>query len=316
MTKIFRLALMTVASACLVIGMFFSGAAVAQSNLAMPVWTDLFNADGSLKDAVDASGGASPNGVRDFAESPYSGIDAVFVGDWISNGVATDMSALSDAENLGDVIVWNGTVRTEHDVGNAYVFATTDGAATPNLVLYGAAERFGTMAASSYIEFEFNQDKVQAISRDKPLVGSRTDNDILVRLNLSMGALSSADIMKWSSANGYQLIASVPATPGSACANDVAVQLYLACDPYLASGEFNSVSQFTPWDDSPRDLNNQPVSVAAPDGVLEFGVNVGALLGSNPDYTSIMIRTPEDIILDNFRNLGYWASANASSSGN
>jgi len=316
MTKIFRLALKTAASACLILGMFTSSAAVAQSNLAIPTWTDLFNADGSLKDAVDASGGASPNGVRDFAEPPYSGIDAVFVGDWISNGVATDMSALSDGENIGDVIVWNGTVRTEHDVGNAYVFATTDGASTPNLVLYGAAERFGTMAASSYIEFEFNQGKVQAISADTPLTGNRTDNDVLVRLNLSMGALTSADIMSWSSANGYQLITSVPATAGTACAHDAAVQLYLACDPYLASGEFNSVSGFTPWDDSPRDLNNQPVSVAAPDGVLEFGINVGALLGSNPDFTSIMVRTPEDIVLDSFRNLGLWASAGASSSGN
>jgi hypothetical protein len=307
--------LKTGASACLFLSLFFSATAIAQSNLDIPIWTDLFNADGTVKDVVDASGGTGPNGVGDYAEAPYSGIDAIFVGDWISAGVATDMSALSDGENIGDVIVWNGTVRTEHDVGNAYVFATTDGASTPNLVLYGAAERFGTMAASSYIEF-VNQDKVQAISADTPLTGSRADNDVLVRLNLSMGALTSADIMSWSSANGYQLIASVPATAGTACAHDAAVQLYLACDPYLASGEFNSVSGFTPWDDSPRDLNNQPVSVAAPDGVLEFGINVGALLGSNPDFTSIMVRTPEDIVLDSFRNLGLWASAGASSSGN
>ena len=54
------------------------------------------------------------------------------------------------------------------------------------------------------------------------------------------------------------------------------------------------------------------MTVSAPNGLLEFGVNVGALLGTNPDYTSIMVRTPEDIILDSFRHLGYWAHISAS----
>ena len=117
MTKILGLAIRTASIICLCFGTLFSTAAVAQNALVIPTWTDLFNADGSLKDAVDASRLANPNGVPDYAD--YGGIDAVFVGDWISDGVATDMSALSDANDLSDVIVWNGTVRTEHDVGNA-----------------------------------------------------------------------------------------------------------------------------------------------------------------------------------------------------
>ena len=298
---------------CLFANLLFSGSVLAQSNLVIPTWTDLFNADGTLKDAVDANKEANPNGIHDYAD--YGGIDAVFVGDWISHGVATDMSALSDADDLGEVIVWNGTVRPEHDVGNAFVFATTDGAASPNLVLYGAAERFGTAAPSSYIEFEFNQDKVQAISPNTPLMGSRSDDDLLVRLNLAMGALTTAEIMRWVSPGGYQVIATITATAGAECSGDGVSRL--ACDPYLASGTFDSEPQFVPWDDYPRDAYNQPVTVSAPNGLLEFGVNVGALLvGTNPDYTSIMVRTPEDIILDSFRNLGYWASASAPSSGN
>jgi len=299
---------------CLFANLLFSGSVLAQSNLVIPTWTDLFNADGTLKDAVDANKEANPNGIHDYAD--YGGIDAVFVGDWISHGVATDMSALSDADDLGEVIVWNGTVRPEHDVGNAFVFATTDGAASPNLVLYGAAERFGTAAPSSYIEFEFNQDKVQAISPNTPLMGSRSDDDLLVRLNLAMGALTTAEIMRWVSPGGYQVIATIPALPDQyGCIGDRVS--HLACDPYLASGQFDAESQFVPWDDYPRDAYNQPVTVSAPNGLLEFGVNVGALLvGTNPDYTSIMVRTPEDIILDSFRNLGYWASASAPSSGN
>jgi hypothetical protein len=314
MTKILRLATSTASIICLCFGTLFSGAVVAQGNLVIPTWFDLFNVDGTLKDAVDAAGAANHNGVRDYAEPPYSGIDAIFVGDWISQGVATDMSALSDADDLGEIIVWNGTVRLEHDVGNAFVFATTDGATNPNLVLYGAAERFGTAAPSSYIEFEFNQDKVQAISPNTPLMGSRSDDDLLVRLNLATGALTTAQIMRWVSPGGYQVIATITATAGTECSGDGVSRL--ACDPYLASGTFDSESQFVPWDDYPRDLFNQPVTVSAPNGLLEFGVNVGALLGTNPDYTSIMVRTPEDIILDSFRNLGYWASASAPSSGN
>ena len=314
MTTILRFAIRTASAICLISGMLFSSAVFAQGSLAMPTWTDLFDVDGSLKDAVDVAGDANPNGVRDFSESPYSGIDAVFVGDWISDGVATDMSALSDADDLGDVIVWNGTIQPEHDVGNAFVFATTDGAATPNLVLYGAAERFGTASGNSYVEFEFNQDKIQATSRDVPLVGSRSDDDLLIRLNLVMGALSSADIKRWTSAGGYQVIATITANAGIACSGDGLN--HKVCDPYLASGEFDSAPQFVPWDDYPRDLYNQPVTVSAPNGLLEFGINVGALLGTNPDYTTILVRTPEDIILDSFRNLGYWASASASSSSN
>jgi hypothetical protein len=295
---------------CLFANLIFSASALAQSNLVIPTWTDLFNTDSSLKDAVDASGAANPNGVLDFTEPPYSGIDAVFVGDWISDGVATDMSALSDADELSGVIVWNGTVRPEHDLGNAFVFATTDRAASPNLILYGAAERFGTMAASSFVEFEFNQDKVQAISAGRPLAGSRSDDDLLVRLNLAMGALTTAEISRWVSPGGYQVIATITATAGTECSGDGVSRL--ACDPYLASGKFDAESQFVPWDDYPRDAFNQPVTVSAPNGLLEFGVNVGALLGTNPEYTSIMVRTPEDIILDSFRHLGYWAHIGAS----
>jgi hypothetical protein len=312
MTKILGLAIRTASIICLCFGTLFSTAAVAQDALVIPTWTNLFNADGSLKDAVDGSGAANPNGVRDYVD--YGGIDAVFVGDWVSDGVATDMSALSDADNLEEVIVFNGTVHTDYDVGNAFVFATTDGAANPNLVLYGGAERFETTPLQdSYLEFEFIQDKVQAISREVPLVGSRSDDDLLVRLNLSMGALSTADIMRWVSPGGYQVIATITASLSpTGCSGDQ--ESRLACDSYLAS-EPKPWPQFAPWDDYPRDLSNQPVTVSAPNGLLEFGVNVGALLGTNPDYTSIMVRTPEDIILASFRHLGYWAYTSAGSSG-
>lgn len=314
MTILTRLAVRTAAFCFFSYSVLAPGAVFAEGSLEIPTWTDLFNPDGTLKDAVDAMGAPGANQVPDCADPPYAGIDAIFVGDWISDGVATDMSALSDAENLEDVIVWNGTVRTEHDVGNAFVFATSDGAATPNLVLYGAAERFGTASGDGYVEFEFNQAKVNAISRNRPLAGSRTDDDVLVRLNLSMGALSSAEIKRWISPGGYQVVATITATPGTACSGDGLN--HLACDPYLQSGQFDYDAQFVPWDDYPRDLYNAPVQVSEPNGLLEFGINVGALIGTNPDYTSILVRTPEDIILANFRNLGYWASANSNSSGN
>lgn len=280
-------------------------AAVAGS-LSIPPWTDLFNANGSYKDVVDATGAPGPNGVPDYADSPYSGTDAVFIGDGISEGVATDMSALSDAARLDETIVFNGTVLRAHDVGNAFVLATTDGPAAANLVLYGAVERLGAETDSTWIEFEFTQQFVQALGRNVELRGSRTEGDLVVRLNVSMGVLSIVEVMRWSPSAGYEVLATQVTPSGAECSGDGTV--LLACDPYLVSGSFDYVTDFAPWSDYPRDMSGAPVAVSAPNSVLAFGVNVGRLLGVSPDYSTIIVRTPEDITLSSFRNMGHWAA--------
>lgn len=288
----------------LVLGFSIPTVTFAETGLSIPVWADLFSPNGSLKDAVDATGAPGANGVPDCADPPYSGIDAIFVGDGISDGVATDMSALSDADELDEAIVFNGTVLTSHDLGNAFVFATIDENEPANLVLYGAVERLASASDETSIQFEFNQAVVQALGPDVRLRGRRTEGDLLIQFNLSMGVLNSVEFSRWAAA-GYQPVTTITMTAGTDCSGDGQIQL--ACDPYLASGEFNYVSLFEPWSDSPRDPADTPVEVGAPNSLLSFGVNVGRLLGVSPNYTSIVVRTPEDIILDNFRNLGHWA---------
>lgn len=289
----------------LVLQFLIPSAAVAETGLSIPDWASLFNPNGSTKDIVDGAGAPGSNGVPDYADPPYSGIDATFVGDGISDGVATDMSALSDADRLDETIVFNGTVLTPHDVGNAFVLATTDGQEPANLVLYGAVERLASETDSTFVEFEFTQQPVQALGPNIRLRGGRTVGDLLVRLNLSTGVLSAVELLRWAPAAGYEAVAAITMTAGSDCSGDG--QIHLACDPYLATGERNYASQFEPWSDYPRDLADMPVTVGAPNSLLAFGVNVGRLLGVSPDYSSIIVRTPEDIILDNFRNIGHWA---------
>jgi hypothetical protein len=277
----------------------------AQDVLLLPNWSDLFNANGTLKDAVDDAGAAGSNGEPDYVDL-YGGTDAIFIGDNISDGVAVDMSVPTAADTLEDTVVYNDTVASSHDVGNAFVLTTTD--SQNNLVLYGAAERLGPAQENSYIEFEFTQDIVQAAQVNAPLRGSRTTGDLLVRLNLTEGVLTSAQLSRWSGVAGYQSVATVsPVVGGVACVGNETT--HLVCDPYLASGLFDYQSQFNPWTE-PWDPAGIPVQVSEPNGLLEFAVNVGVLLGGeNPDYSSIVVRTPGDIIIDSFRNHGYWAQA-------
>ena len=43
------------------------------------------------------------------------------------------------------------------------------------------------------------------------------------------------------------------------------------------------------------------------DSFVEIGFNVSVLLGSKVEFTSLQVRTPQDIILHGFRHLGHWA---------
>jgi hypothetical protein len=55
------------------------------------------------------------------------------------------------------------------------------------------------------------------------------------------------------------------------------------------------------------DLNFIPVQVANPDSFVQVSVNVGSAVGSNVAFTSIVIRSPEDINFGSFRAMGHWA---------
>lgn len=267
----------------------------------LPYWQDIFESEGSLRDQVDEIEALGSNGVPNAADL-YGGLDPVFTGDNLSDGIAIDMSALVTAEALSDHLVYNGTVDGSNDIGNTYVLAAQDG--DGNLVLYAGIERL-TTTAESYIDLEFNQDVVQVRQGDPwPLHGSRTANDILIRLNLAEGAISSVEFRRWDESGAFETIDQAGSLSHGACRG--AGTRYVVCigSPPIESTEVEL------WD-----ADGAPVGYLPPDSFVEIGINVDVLLGTaHPDFTSIQVRTPGDISLNVFKNIGLWGAAAATAS--
>ncbi len=261
--------------------------------------------------ACTASGHASGESLLDWAAvftpdgivgNLRGGLDAVYLQDNISAGIATDMTALKGAESLADAVVFNGAVPAAHDLGNGYVYATLD--ASNNLIIFAGVERLNS-TENSYVEFEFNQDVVGVSSGDPwPIHGARMLNDMLVRMDFTAGILSSVEFNRWDG-SGYEVIGSVTPPAPEGCGGSA--DLYACC-----SG--SPVQGLPPTNSDIWDLNFTPVRVPNPDSFVQVSLNVGRLIGSNVDFTSIVMRTPEDISLGSFRAMGYWGARNRASS--
>lgn len=256
-----------------------------------PDWTDLFNEDRTLKDdyPLDESNNPMGNGVPDYQEL-YGGQWAVFIADDVSQGTGMETTALAGSDDQ----VENATVSADHDIGNAYIYSTHDAAS--NLVLFAGAERLGS--GDSYLEFEFNQVHVRlghgGFGRGEPwrIVGDQAVNDLLVRLNFTGGQLGSLEAYRW-----------VEDTPGEGAFQPIGTVSGENCN---AEGTLCVVGNGGDIDGGPWpnfDGEGDPETVTA-DRFVEMGINVGALLGSQPDYTSIRVRTPQDIAF------GYFAEGN------
>ncbi len=291
------------------------------AGLLLPDWAAVFHADGSLKDEVDAAGAPGANGVPDYVDL-YHGLDAVFVQDNLSDGVATDMSALLLGDGLvGDLTVegaedgsepvmtgvadevYNGVVGAAHDIGNAYLLAEKgpDG----ELFLFAGVERIAAFT-DTYVEIEFNQDNVRVRTGTPwPIHGSHTAGDLRVRLIFTAGLLGAVDFERWilDAATGkgaFQRIKKAKGAADGSCAGAGAHYVFCLGAPPIEGGEVEL------WDGE-----SDPIEYVAPDSFVEVGVNVTRMLGISPDFTAIQIRTPKDIAISTVRNLGYWAEASA-----
>jgi hypothetical protein len=254
---------------------FAGNVAIANAAAPIPDWAAVFNPDGSIKDL---------NG----------GIDAVYLQENISAGVATDMSALDPVNGL----VFNGAVTSAHDLGNTYAYATRD--TMGNLIIAAAVERL-TSAENTFVEFEFNQGVVGVTSGTPwPIVGSRTANDLLVRLNFSAGNISSVDLMKWAGSS-FITIYSAPAPAQTGC-------FVVSADCDFCNG--SPISGLPATNTDIWDSSYQVVQVPNPNGFAQISINAGNLLGPGAEFTSIVVRTPEDIVLGSFQTMGYWSVIN------
>jgi hypothetical protein len=265
--------------------LFYSMAAIVLSGVAIGSssaqslldWASVFTAEGKVKNL----GG---------------GIDAIYLEDNISAGIATDMTALG-VDIDGNVKVFNDTVSAGHDLGNGYVYVTKD--ASKRLVIFAAVERL-TSPEDTYVEFEFNQDIVCVRSGNPwPVHGTRTLNDLLIRMNFTAGNLSSVEFRRWDGSEYTLSASSVPSTP-EGCFGNGMTDLYAYCSGSPIQGLPLTNSDI--WD-----LNFLPVQVPNPDSFVQVSINVGSVIGSNVAFTSIVMRSPDDISFGSFRAMGRWA---------
>jgi len=255
--------------------------------LSMPEWEKIINPNGFLKDDVNKDGMLGSNGIPDYIDL-YRGVDADFVQDNISNGVATDMSALLPGLKLEDEVLYNGAVRPEHDLGNGYVLATIG--ADNHLRLYAGVERLVSDAVT-FIEFEFNQNPVRLGGGSPwPVIGKREDGDLLVRMVFANRALQLVELEQWRQ-GGFMVLKTGAGITGESCRQKRDFMYCTGMPPIRHAEE-----GFEVWDE---DFN--PLDPTSADNFVEVGIDIDLLLGPQADITSVLFRTPEDIAMNNFR---------------
>ncbi|MDH3404384.1 MAG: hypothetical protein OEP45_12255 [Acidobacteriota bacterium] len=250
-----------------------------------PDWDDLFAADGSPRDdyPYDESGQPLGNGVHDYLEL-WGGQWVVFTADDVSLGSGFEGTALT-----ADGRVVNGVVEADHDIGNAYVYSTLDGAG--NAVVYAAAERLGS--GDSTLEFEFNQGHMRlghggfGVGAPWEIVGGKTLGDLRAALSFAGGALSSVALSVWDGAAWI----GVDSLAGEGC--NGAESLCAVANADVVDG--GSWPNFDTGGSDPEQISANRF--------VEVGINVGAVVGP-VDFTTVCIRSPQDTAF------GYFAEGN------
>lgn len=265
-----------------------------EEDLAMPEWAKIINPDGTAIDAVNRKGHFSSNGIPDYADL-YSAFEAGYIDEVISNGVATDMSALLIARDVADEILYNGAVSAAHDLGNFFYLLSES--STGNLRFYFGVERLRT-DLPTFIEFELNQTQVR-VGSGIPwwhIQGSRQDGDLLVRVNLISGNLTSVELAVWRE-GAFHIFDNDTRGLGSGCREHFSYIYCIGRPPIDRSNQEIQV-----WDE-----NFDPVEPTLADSFVELGIDMSRLMGAGSEFSSIYVRTPEDVLFTSFRAIGTWA---------
>lgn len=245
-----------------------------------PDWDDLFNADRSLKDAINEFGAPGSNGVPDFLDT------------WGSIRARRDVAFIFDT--IADVI------DPADDLGNAYAYTAFND--NLDLVVYAGVERL--LAADSDLYLEFNKGLFSTDEGGAP-VGARSVGDILVKAVFSAGILSSVEVYRWEADLAFHPVESLPINP-----EDPAEQ----CN---TGGTLCTVCNGSPvdggsWDNF--DSLGNPITTLEVDTFMEVGINLGRLLNAdlysnyyNDRFTSLQISTPTDYALGTFMRAGWRA---------
>lgn len=272
----------------LALAICMTAATAEAGSLQLPAWDQIFSPSGGFVDHYDAFGAKGSNGIPDYVEL-FGGIEAEFVRDNLSNGIAVDMSALLPSEDLSQQVVFNGEVRGAHDLGNLFVLKSRslDG----SLQAYAGVERM-VFQDATFVEFEFNQAPV-TIGRGAPwtLNGQRTRGDLLVRMNFDRGRLGAVEVSRWGD-GGFTTLESIRGSLEGGCGGHAALVFCVSAPPMELSGD-----GFEVWDTDFRVLPPEAAS-----DFLELGIDLGSFAGINAQVSSIQVRTPEDFALNTFKS--------------
>ncbi len=124
----------------------------------------------------------------------------------------------------------------------------------------------------------------------------------MIRLNFTSGILTSYEVRKWEageSGGAFKSIAANPLLAGISCAGNAGLFAFCGAsrDPQAAPAIYR---------DPVFAASGLQVDTPAPDSLLNIAIDVTAALGADAEFSSIQVRTPEDIILGGFQNMGYW----------
>jgi hypothetical protein len=241
-----------------------------------PDWADLFDANGAL--IVGALG-------------TYGGEAAQFIHDDISVGGTEDRTAFPKAgsdKNSDTVDEWNwqsASVPAKDDIANAYVYVKMDETYDPpHLIIYAGVERLDPSGAS-HLDIEFFQKPV-ALSEPPAcdattctFTGENTDGDLLASMDFTNGGAFAGLAIherKEGETNNYLDI------------EDLNAQGCNGADTICAFSNGGPING-GPWpnyDNHAAIITNLPTN-----SFTEFGVDVTAVLGFTPCFSSVMVKT-------------------------
>jgi len=264
---------------------------VKDDDLEMPEWQKIISPDGSAIDLVGQKGRGGTDGIPDYRQL-YAAFEAGYIEEIISNGLATDSSALLIAREVQDEVLYNGAVSAAHDLGNAYYLLALS--QTGSLRLYTGIERLRS-DLPTFIEFELNQVPV-GVDSGIPwwhIKGQRQNGDLLVRFNITAGNLSSVELAVWNESY-FHIFESDTQALGNGCREHFSYIYCVGSPPLDRSQQVIEV-----WDQ-----DYHPLEPVLADSFIELGIDFARMLDSATEFSSLYIRTPEDVVMTSFRSIG------------
>jgi hypothetical protein len=233
---------------------------------APPDWASLFDANGNVQ--------------------PHAGLDAAFIHDDLSlpNSPDTTVFTAGGTTNNQQPPQWNwGTqaVPSNDDLSTVYSYATLN--ATGDLVVYAGLERIDPTGGSSHVDFQFLQQPVgldeapPCDSEPCQFVGQKTVGDLLVAMDFGSGGGSgTVRIFQW---NGTSFDF-VTATLGYGCN---------MADTICGFNNPGPADDGGPWPNF--DQQGNVITTLPANHFTEFGLNVSAILGTTPCFSTLMAAT-------------------------